>query len=40
MATKDLPWYIPFDPLMRIWLKNIHNGKHGGDTGVLDTEGR
>ena len=33
------PGWLP-DPFFRIWMGRIHKGKHGGDTGTYDTEGR
>jgi hypothetical protein len=36
------PWlgWIPFDPWLRIWIQNIHHGKHGSSSGLFDNEGR
>jgi peroxygenase len=31
--------FLP-DPLLRIFLANVHKGKHGSDTGTFDNEGR
>lgn len=41
-ATAE-PWlggWVPFDPWLRIWMNNIHRGKHGSSSGLFDTEGR
>ncbi|TBU54971.1 Caleosin-domain-containing protein [Dichomitus squalens] len=33
------PGWLP-DPFLRVWTGSIHKGKHGGDTGAYDSEGR
>ncbi|KAI9078428.1 hypothetical protein K1719_039647 [Acacia pycnantha] len=39
MSYRTLPTWLP-SPFLPIYVENIHRGKHGGDTGSYDTEGR
>ncbi|XP_074567892.1 putative peroxygenase 5 [Curcuma longa] len=39
LSPKTNPGESPF-PYFPIYVKNIHKGKHGSDSGVYDTEGR